>query len=97
VTWLLTPLTPSYPAQVLIAVNKQTSRRAVDRNKIKRLIREAYRTNKSILYEPLKEMKKQCALSLVYIGNQMISYNEMESIIIVILHRLISEYDRTAG
>jgi ribonuclease P protein component len=35
--------------QVLISVSKRNFRRAVDRNRIKRLIREAYRLNKELL------------------------------------------------
>ena len=37
--------------QVLIVVSKRNFKNAVDRNRIKRLIREAYRLNKSIIYD----------------------------------------------
>ncbi|MBO2012079.1 ribonuclease P protein component [Hymenobacter negativus] len=37
--------------QVLISVSKRTFKRAVDRNRLKRLIREAYRLNKYRLLE----------------------------------------------
>jgi ribonuclease P protein component len=96
VNWLFTSLPPAYPAQVLIAVNKKALRKAIDRNAAKRLIREAYRNNKTIIYNTLIKMRKQCALSLVYVGDKRVSYKEIETIIIVILRRLVSEYESSA-
>src|SRR5258705_10665449 len=48
-----------FPAQVLISVSTKNFKRSVDRNKIKRLIREAYRMNKHVLYDSLKKKKFQ--------------------------------------
>jgi ribonuclease P protein component len=39
------------PVQILIAVPKKKYKRAVDRNRIKRMIREAYRLNKAVIAE----------------------------------------------
>ncbi|UOQ97503.1 ribonuclease P protein component [Hymenobacter sp. 5317J-9] len=46
-----TEVATTAPPQVLISVSKRTFKRAVDRNRLKRLIREAYRLNKYRLTE----------------------------------------------
>ena len=43
------------PVKVVISVPKKRFKRAVNRNRIKRLIRESYRLNKKSLYELLGE------------------------------------------
>ncbi|MDR1112772.1 MAG: ribonuclease P protein component [Bacteroidales bacterium] len=51
--WQLQLHTDSVPAyhRIAMAVPKRLFKHAVDRNRIKRLVREAYRLNKAILYE----------------------------------------------
>jgi ribonuclease P protein component len=49
--WIKAPVPTTVPPQVLISVSKRTFKRAVDRNRLKRLIREAYRLNKYRLTE----------------------------------------------
>ena len=47
---------PQTPAvQVLVSVSKRYFKHAVDRNRVKRQIRESYRHSKHILYEKLAE------------------------------------------
>lgn len=49
--WIKAAVPTTAPPQVLISVSKRTFKRAVDRNRLKRLIREAYRLNKYQLTE----------------------------------------------
>ena len=42
------------PVQILISVPKKRFKHAVDRNRVKRQVREAYRLHKQVLYEALK-------------------------------------------
>lgn len=62
------------PVSVLISVPKKRFRHAVDRNRMKRLIREAYRTNKHILWEMLKDKDYRIVLAFVCITDKMPSY-----------------------
>ena len=54
------------PAQVMVSVSKRHFKRAVKRNRVKRQIREAYRLNKHLLHEALKQ-KKDTAVAMAFI------------------------------
>jgi len=77
-----------YPAKILIGVSKKYHRRAMDRNRIKRRIREAYRKNKSPFYDFLTRREKQCSLVLLYISKETFTFMETEKKISEILIRL---------
>ena len=78
----------NFPVQLLISVPRSLFRHATERNKIKRLIREAYRKNKHLLYEPLAENHEQMLICLTYTAKEIISYEALTGKIIVLLQRL---------
>lgn len=88
VIWLISELPVNTPVQLLISVSKSRFPRAVDRNKIKRLIREAYRLHKGDLYNHLITSNKQMALALIYTSKKITTFNEIEKKITVALSML---------
>ena len=66
VKWSITELKSEYPLQILISVPKRNFKKAVDRNKIKRFIREAFRINKNIFSDKIinSNKKKQRILGI---------------------------------
>jgi ribonuclease P protein component len=81
------------PLQFGVGVSKKNFRRAVDRNRIKRLSREAYRLQKRILDEKTKEKGKSLSVFFIYIGKELPAYPALFEKMHVILKRLINIAD----
>ncbi|MBP6334598.1 MAG: ribonuclease P protein component [Bacteroidia bacterium] len=85
--WLKTKLNTAFPAQAAFAVPKKKFKSAVHRNRIKRMMREVYRKNKSGFYPLLVDKEKQAALLFVYSGQTIPEFSEVEQKLIQILKR----------
>ena len=64
------------PVKVLFVVSKKRIRTAVNRNRVKRMLRELYRLNKHALYDALSG--KNLAIAVIYNQNKVLSYKELE-------------------
>jgi ribonuclease P protein component len=64
------------PAQIAFAVPRRNLRKAVERNRMKRLMREAYRLMKPRTYERLSAGTGRVAWLLVYQGRELIGQEE---------------------
>ena len=89
-SFYLHPLLLKYQAgngslhQVLFTVSKKNFKRAVDRNLLKRRLREAFRLNKSLM----QGKDTIYNLGFVYVGKTVLSYWEIEDKLKLLLKRL---------
>lgn len=67
---------------ILISVPKKKIKCAVHRNRLKRLIREAYRLNKQILTGEEPTQTGRRLVAFLFIGNEIVSYKGIETALI---------------
>jgi len=72
--------------QATFAVPKKTFKSAVDRNRIKRQLREAYRLQKEML---ITTSETKYALLFLYLGKKKPSYEELESAVATVLKKML--------
>lgn len=94
VIWMEKDINAKYPAQVLFTVSKKKQRKAVQRNKTKRILKEAYRKNKeAYFYEFLRNNNTQCVAMFIFLSEETPKYNHIETKIISVLKRLKKEIE----
>ncbi len=89
-TWVAAPARTTAPPEVLITVPKRMFKRAVDRNRLKRLVREAYRLNKHRLTEA-ENGHPVAQLGILYTGKEKSELSLIEKKLISGLNRLLAE------
>lgn len=69
-------------AQLLISVPKRKFKRANKRNRVKRLVREAYRLNKHEYISLLREKSLRLEIAFLYLKDELPTYEEIEKSIL---------------
>ncbi len=80
------------PVQIMFSVSKRRQRKAVQRNRVKRLMREAYRLNKAKL-TPLKEQLrdgKKINLAFVFVDKNMPEFTGVEKSMLKLLNQAVN-------
>ena len=75
------------PVQLLISVPKKKFKYAVDRNRVKRQIREAYRKNKSLL-EGTTEEGKMLLIAIIWLSDKHFATKEVEKKVVSLLKQM---------
>ena len=77
--WKYSSENSRYFVNTLIVVPKKNISKAVDRNRIKRVIRESYRKNKNYLIEVVKKQNKKINIAFIYQDLKIKPYTKIET------------------
>ncbi|MEE9406927.1 MAG: ribonuclease P protein component [Polaribacter sp.] len=92
--YIQTEHTSDFPCQAGVSVPKRNFKLAVDRNRIKRLMRECYRLQKEIVYNNLD---KPYVFMISYIGREEMKYEDlylkMEKLLTIFINKVKNTED----
>lgn len=77
-------------AQILVSVSKRHFHHAVDRNRVKRQVREAYRLNKHVVWQVMQQYmpQKQLLIAFIYLDDHHHSSQTIHNKMVSLLNRL---------
>jgi ribonuclease P protein component len=93
-SFLETPLSNRSPFQLTVSVPKRIFKKAHDRNRIKRLMRECIRKNKLNLEPFLTDNDKQVALFMIYTAREELSIELLQKKTKQLFKQLIDELSK---
>jgi len=76
------------PVQILVSVSKRHFKHAVDRNRIKRQIREAYRLNKQQLQTIPLQQGQRLAIAFIWITDELMPSKRVTNSVITLLRKI---------
>ena len=83
--------TSEHPVQVGVGVSARNFKKAVDRNTIKRRMREAYRLHKLPLHEHLIAKQKSVAVFILWIDKQLPTTAALQDLMPTVIEKLIKQ------
>lgn len=75
------------PVQILISVPKKRFKHAVDRNRVKRQVRESYRLNKQIICDVIPE-NKQMLIAFIWLSDKHYPTEEVQKRVVSLLQKI---------
>ena len=84
----------SVPFQVVLSVPKRNFRKAHDRNRIKRLMREIVRKNKLSLEAFMEERGQYLALVVIYTSKEELSFSLLDKKVKLLISELIKQFEK---
>ncbi len=78
------------PVKAGVSVSSRNFKRAVDRNRVKRLLREAYRLNKSSLLQHVEQSQQHLTLFIIYTDKILPAFEFINQKMQVALNKLIA-------
>jgi ribonuclease P protein component len=80
--------TSDFSVKIAVSVSKKKFKRAVDRNRIKRIARESYRLEKGILYQKYTDTSKQVDILVIYTETKILPFLFVRKKIIEIMNKI---------
>ncbi|MDR1878268.1 MAG: ribonuclease P protein component [Bacteroidales bacterium] len=80
-----------FSARIAVSVSKKRFKRATDRNRIKRLIRESYRLEKQMLYDSYREKPQNLDMLIIYTDTKILPFSSFRKSMSKLIIRLIKE------
>jgi ribonuclease P protein component len=73
-----------------VAVSSRNFKKAVSRNRVKRIVREVYRLQKVPLQNLLKEQDKYLIVFIIYVAKELPVFNEVNGKMEIALQQLVN-------
>lgn len=84
-----------FPLKIGVSASSRSFKKAVDRNRIKRVLREQYRLNKLPLHQFITKNNQQIAVFFLYISKALPEKGLVEKKMPIIIQKLITALDET--
>lgn len=85
-----------FPVKVGVGVSSRNFKKAVDRNRIKRLLREAYRLNKQPLIEFASSKNKKIILFFLYVEKSLTDLETLQNKLPMVIDKLIKQLNENS-